>query len=178
MRAVKNKTREVNLLQNKSVLLIGQSPIDRSVIGDDGQFKKLTSFEHEIKKIINERKTYFKPHPYYKEDDEAVKDMFNAEVLFEDSIYDLLSNPCIDTVISLSSSVGYEAFYFKKENFFLIDPIVYDTVIHTKDFIQPAFWAKVLQFDTVSAQGLPSIRHAPNMLRIGVGFWGYDLRGN
>jgi len=116
--------RRIDIPKN-TALICGQIPVDRSLITKEAKIAKLKDYEKEIKDIVSKHDmTIFKPHP---DDWERVENTdymlglkcipFTKERFGNYDIYDLLSEPNIKKVFSISSSVSHEAQYFEKEAF-------------------------------------------------------------
>ncbi len=164
-----------------SVLVVGQTPYDRSLI-QNGVLMSLPMVWREFKKIAsNSSAVLYKPHPLDSlHNDEITKDYFGLfkGVTRADSIpiYRLLSEPNIKAVIGMSSSVLCEATYFGKESFPLMDCWWKTLVpIHGKHFLSTEFWSRLLKPITEVKPGTKDTLHSPNLLRrTSGGWWGYQ----
>jgi hypothetical protein len=99
----------------KGPLIIGQSRYDRSVIVN-GRFVDYRDFRNDLRSLLSGKKILFKPHPY-DENEFGVSDLVDDKEkisVVKDNIYRLLTMDPIQTIVTVSSSVGYEAVFFGK----------------------------------------------------------------
>lgn len=156
-----------------SVLLVGQSPNDRSVILGD----KFVSLRDYVPQIIEHIKDFkivlLKPHPYHQVD-------FDLPISFEDirtlNIYKILTEPRVTTIISLSSSVLTEAKYFNKNIIRLIgsDPTL---PVSTDTLLNPLFWKTVLSpiIETLNPPTINTQASRDLTRKIVQSYWGMDF---
>jgi hypothetical protein len=171
------KTIKKNNIKENSLLLIGQTQMDK-VIFDGTKYLTLLDYIEDIKNIAKDYDgLYFKPHPYAKNTKKiynTLKKEFKNITLVYDNVYHLLSNDNIKHIVALNSSVLYEAKYFKKEVTFLYKPYFdfknSDIGIYG-DYFSSSFWSDIL--DTKDTNIL--LPFVPNRLRKSINdFWGYN----
>ena len=143
-----------SILSN-SVLFVGQTSMDISVKSGE-LFLNIINYKEHIEDIAkNYSKIYYVPHPlenipgYIKEYIDSVD---YIEILYDVPTYYLLSSYKIKKVISISSSVLYEAQFFNKEIEYLYKPLYLideeysiDTFISIyNDYFNAFFWSDIL----------------------------------
>lgn len=101
----------INLCKTEYDLIIGQTDIDRSLIDSHGNLTKLDDF---VNRIDFNRNIIFKPHPLDLNNIPNFVHERNIPVLIGVDTYSMLSDPLLNKVISISSSVTYECEYFNK----------------------------------------------------------------
>lgn len=112
---------EYELMKNTAVIF-GQTPYDASVL-DDGKFKNLYDFRHEIKQLVsNSNDVLIVPHPLLSDYAPifALIEYLGKGKICNFNSYSLLSSSKVSKVITLSSSLGVEAKYFGKESHMLL----------------------------------------------------------
>lgn len=97
-------------------LIIGQTAEDRSLIRNCN-FAKLTDFKNRLEGLQD---TFFRPHPLTPNYQVNEMHKLGFDVLTEPT-YELLASGRFNKVITISSSVGYEAKYFGVESEFLFE---------------------------------------------------------
>ena len=145
-----------DLLEDNSVLFIGQTLTDKSV-EKDGVFLNIEHFENEIKELAKEySKVYYIPHPYLYKNCKAhleyVKKNPNIQLLNDVSTYSVLASDKIKKVIGISTSMLYEAQYFDKEVQYFFKPLFnidvpfeqHSYISIFEDYWNPKFWADIL----------------------------------
>lgn len=171
------KNVKTNKIKQNSLLLIGQTPMDKTVF-DGTKHLLLTDFIDDIKQLAqNYDYIYFKPHPYAKNTNKLLnklKENIKNITITYDNIYHLLSNDNIKHIAGLNSSVLYEAKYFQKEVTFLYKPYFdfnsNDIGIYG-NYFDSSFWSEVLQTEDKKI----SIPFSSNRLRKSLNdFWGYN----
>lgn len=169
---------KLNLVDN-SLLLVGQLFEDRSVI-KDGKFLTLLDYKERLKelsKIYN--KIYFQKHPlmssqnfqlYFNE----FKEISNIEYLENINTYELLSRNEIKKVVSISSSVLYEAKFFSKEiEYFYKSVIDENYIMIYKDYFKTSFWMDILSVNNKHID--VELLNYDNFFRHKLcAFWGYQ----
>lgn len=176
-------------IEPNSLLFTGQTNVDKSLYYS-GNVMSIFDFESELQKYANEySKIYYKPHPY-NNDLHKVYDFlkqFNCVEITNENFYKLCSDENISAVCSITSGTLYEAKYFSKRSLFLGKPYLYfdydkncnysesTTLSIYNEFLDPAFWADVLQ-DIISVKkDVKSIilPHRSNEIRVAFGdYWG------
>ena len=171
------------LVDNNSIVFVGQTPKDASLVNDKGEF---ITVEHlNIDEVFKNKDIYYIAHPYAKEhakiEFSKLKKYCNKIELLEDAnIYNLMSSHNDLEFISISSGVIQEAQYFDKKCQFLYKPICPIDEnkgyiqIHFRNIIEPIFWYKILKPKTNKPKltKLPNLQ--PNMLRsLHNAWWGY-----
>lgn len=152
---IENNLFNDNKILDNSVLFIGQTSIDVSV-KKDNEFLNITYYKDYIEKLSkNYSKIYYCPHPSQPNIEEVNKYIDSKdyiELINDIPTYFLLTSNKIKKVISISSSVLYEAKYLGKEieylykSLFRIDE---DFSINTfisinNDYFNPYFWSDIL----------------------------------
>jgi len=138
-------------LEDNSLLVVGQLFKDKAIM-KDGIFLNLINYKKEIQNLSKRyTKLYFLKHPLMSEGEfkiilEEFENIENFEYLKNVNIYSLLSKVEVKKVISLSSSVLYEAKYFNKDIEYLFKPVIDDSYINIfKEFYKNSFWADILE---------------------------------
>ena len=149
-----NLFNDYKILDN-SVLFIGQTSIDVSV-KKGNEFLSILNFKDYIEKLSNDySKIYYCPHPLEKdilEVNEYINSIDYVELINDIPTYFLLTSNKIKKVISISSSVLYEAKYSGKDVEYLYKPLFRideDFSINTfisinNDYFNPHFWSDIL----------------------------------
>ena len=160
-----------------SLLIIGQTPIDKSVYFDS-EFKSLMSYEKNLKRICKEYdKIYYKPHPHLsdaKVDDWVINET-NAKIVKSNlSLYDLLACSNLRGIVGISSSSLYEAKYFNKKVYFLEERVInFSKPISLQSLFNfPNLWVKSL-IDGASIES-PRIFVEKNTCRDHYDYWSYE----
>lgn len=144
-------------LSNNCCVFIGQTFQDKSV-EKNGVFLNITHFEKELDELSKQySKIYYVPHPSVANArNETIEQFLKThpyiEVLKNIPTYVLLSSPKVKEVIGISSSVLYEAKYFKKKIRYLYQPLFdidsafgLNTFISVyNNYLNPDFWCTVL----------------------------------
>lgn len=176
LKATYLKTVKKDNIKDNSLLLVGQTHQDK-VIFDGENYLSLVDYIENIKELSKSYShIYFKPHPYSKNNKaifKALKKEFSNITMIYDNIYYLLSNDKIKHIVSINSSVLYEAKYFKKETTFLYKPYFdfnsTDIGIYGSYF-NSSFWSDILNTDDKNI----SLGFLPSRLRKSLNdFWGY-----
>lgn len=110
-----------NLQLDSSILLVGQTGIDRSLVRD-GSVLDLTDFVPELTGLLlREKRLAFKPHPYNPADFGLFASgvPFRRVQIVKANAYALLAHDGLKEVIGVSSSLVAEAPYFDKQATFL-----------------------------------------------------------
>lgn len=152
---IENNLFNDNKILDNSVLFIGQTSIDVSV-KKDNEFLNITYYKDYIEKLSkNYSKIYYCPHPSQPNIEEVNKYIDSKdyiELINDIPTYFLLTSNKIKKVISISSSVLYEAKYLGKEIEYLYKPLFRideDFSINTfisinNDYFNPYFWSDIL----------------------------------
>lgn len=167
------------IIAPNSLLLIGQTEVDR-VVFDGEKYLSLLDRIDEIREIASDYEhVYFKPHPYAKNNHNLLRKLRKAlgEVRSaHDNIYHLLGNDGVKHVAALNSSVLYEAAFFNKETTFLFNPTFTDkqTGIYG-DYLGGAFWSDILSPVLSTAPSSMILPFQPSRIRKTLNdFWGYN----
>jgi len=159
-------------LTQPTVLLVGQTLIDRSVIGDS-KFLSLLDFTPQIQALCHHHHTIFKPHPHEN------NLLLNYPIVSDINIYKLLSDENLKTVVAVSSSVLDEAGYFGKQAIALKDTKYYEKKKHisTENFINPIFWENILRLVIKTESPAPIKLNCPRNFarKIFRAYWGMDF---
>lgn len=164
-------------LPKGSVVVFGQTDIDRSLI-QDGKILKLKDFEKELSEIKEKNKyCFFKKHPASSNQAlTAWMQNLGYEVI-DQNVYELLSHPNLKEVIGISSSVLHEAKWFgKPARFFKREYAIQHAPVLPSVFLSRQFWAEILK---PSPKKLPyQERHiwSQNKIRKTCNAWqGYEI---
>lgn len=171
-----------------SVLFVGQTLKDMSV-EDNGKFLSVLDYEDYLQNLCRQyRRVYYLPHPRLEKKkifQKYLNKFKNVEILNSTNVYTLLSNPNIDKVVGISSSVLYEAKFFGKDVEYLLHPLyeideefAFNTYISIyNDFYKPSFWKGALKnfFETKKVFCDENFfKHSKNKLRdIKDLYWAY-----
>jgi hypothetical protein len=175
-------------IQTGSALFIGQTAHDASIVRN-GEMISPHNCINELQTLAERYPDMLiSPHPL-----ERITTMVNllrllkCGTLVNQNSYSLLSHESIDTVITLSSSLGVEARFFGKNAIFLLGeplrpggPLVSgDASVHAVGhcILSTAFWAQLLGFadpEKTAAPGNNNLFKAPNLFRSLFGGWAYD----
>lgn len=166
-------------LPERSLLVVGQTPVDKSILGPRG-FGTLGEYEAELEALMRDHvQCYFAPHPKAARLEPTIARLVAAKrlTIARDPAYLLLADPGVAHVAALSSSLVEEARYFGKETTWLMEPPVdWQSVTAVfQDFAFPHFWAEIL---ADVAETVPHTRAGylspKNKLRDALSFdWGY-----
>ncbi|MDR1941596.1 MAG: alpha-2,8-polysialyltransferase family protein [Endomicrobium sp.] len=154
-RIIRDKTFNDSFLEDNSAVFIAQTYKDKSV-EKDKKFLNILDYKDEIENLSKKyNKIYYIAHPLCPINDE-IKDYINAKryliELTDFPTYFLLASNKIKEVISISSSVLYEAQFFNKKINYLYKPLFnidgefgLNTFISVyNDYFNPSFWSSVL----------------------------------
>lgn len=148
-------TKQANLLRAKyarkdqipipenTALIVGQTPIDRSLINKNGKVLTMNDYEDNIRQIVDKYDlVVFRPHPNDWEKKKNTSLMLKLGCSRSDdfyTVYDYLSEPKISHVYSISSSVLTEAEYFEKKI------TAFDNNYRNRIFFSyvPVFWKEI-----------------------------------
>ncbi len=181
-------------LADDSLLFLGQTSVDRSLIGG-GRLLGLSDFREEFEALCSEHeKVYFKRHPMAKDDARDIdylQSVANVE-LIEDNAYELLSRDEITRVGGISSGALYEARYFGKRVEYLLAPtrafagegsdLTYGGEKYVSIFghyFDPSFWSQVLS-PAVPTRRTAELRLSERINRLRDAFnlyWAYPRPG-
>lgn len=173
-----------------SVLYAAQTMIDRSMIVG-GVFLHPEDVGELTASAVSNRPVIYKDHPFEKTPiiRRKIEAQCSSFSTTGENIYRLLCSPNIETVVSVSSSVGHEAIFFDKTANYIKslstpvryadDPLDmgYSSVFDA--FLGDVFWSDVLA--PIMGKNMPSmlncdVPYRPNFLRNSIGvYWGYDL---
>jgi hypothetical protein len=157
-----------------SVLVIGQTRNDRSVI-HDGRYQWIGDYSETIKDMTGCGEIYYKEHPYHK-DAREVCGLLGAHDVSQFNIYRLLATDQLSCVMGLSSSVLHEAEYFGKLTHAFLPLHKGVITVSAMDFLSIYFWSQVLSQVTPCNDDYYKVNYRDGMLRIGLGtYWSYDL---
>ena len=165
-------------IKNNSLLIIGQTPNDKSIYFD-GKFKSLLDYLDELDDLCeNHKNIYYRPHPNltnHEIDKEIIK-RYNASLLSLENYYDIISNDNIKTVCGISSSSLHEGKYFGKEIIFLEERIkVFSKPIALKSLLECSeFWFEKLLSMKCASKPTIDFLLFNNMCRSYYGAWSYE----
>lgn len=110
----------------RSCVFFGQTPNDKT-LRKPGGFLNAGDYTRDLRCVAATfPRLYYSRHPLNKSDDEfrILKGNFRDIVRTEANAYRLLSSDAVDLVLTISSSVGAEAYYFGKNVLYLDKPSV------------------------------------------------------
>lgn len=185
-----NKLIQDDDIKENSVLFIGQTLKDKSV-EKNGKFLNVTDFTDKINELAKQyNAVYYLPHPYMNRNRHIIYNYIkrnpNIKLIKNRSTYGLLASDKVKKVVGISTSVLYEAQYFRKEIEYLYKPLFNIDVpfeehsyvsIH-EDYWNPKFWADILSPVCDVKNNIKDINYfkgANNKLRnIRDLYWGYS----
>lgn len=170
-----------------SLIFIGQSPNDASLISPNGCYLRISDFTEKLQKLGVGKNIIYKPHPYA--GDFSVKEKEVLEGIFHKNIeychqnaYQLLSSHENFELVGISSGLLQESSWFGKKAHMLSQPFIPLTQsdkpksneylqIHFHQMISPGFWHSFLD----PRRPLPRINNLPfltnNLARETIGLW-------
>lgn len=149
-----HKLKDIPLEEN-SVLFVGQTFQDKSIL-KDGIYLNILNYQEKLAELSKQyKKIYYAPHPLVANNPEVeayIAQTPYIEKLENISTYFLLTAPEIKKVIGISSSLLYEAQFFGKEVEYLYQPLFdidasfgQNTFISIyNDYFNPYFWSDIL----------------------------------
>ena len=165
-------------LKKNSCLFVGQSLKDRSVF-DGEKFLSILDFKERLKELARKYSAiYYVPHPYAEYDESIEKYLEHADYIYKISdvpTYHLLASDNIRKVVSLSSSVLYEAEFFGKEIEYLFRPL-FDIdsdfgenafISIYRDYFCPSFWEDICStvLETIPSPKMNFCGESANFIR-------------
>lgn len=149
----RNIWQKLENLEKNSVLFIGQTMRDKST-DKNGTFLNILHFKNRMEELSKEySKIYYLAHPYAVPNQEIETYIKETPYIKKMNIptYHILTSEQISKVVSVSSSVLYEAQFFKKEIEYLYKPLHNidgrfedDTWISIyQDYFNPIFWKDI-----------------------------------
>ncbi|MBU1235853.1 MAG: glycosyltransferase [Gammaproteobacteria bacterium] len=161
-----------------SLLILGQTPIDKSV-WFDGTFKGLNDYVEQIDQLAKDHaRVYYRPHPNLTNPvlDEEICCRYGATVVADRDIYGLLCSGNFATVCAISSSVIAEAPWFGLCGELLETrakrfgpPISYSRLLNAH-----GFWSSGLLEGECGSDTWAIVDAVPaNFLRNAFEYWGY-----
>ena len=171
-----NKDNHIQSNEGK-LLILGQSPYDKSVWYDN-EFKNLTHYIEQIDGLISQcKEVFYRPHPYLtdKKIDEIITKKYDLSILNSPDYYSsLLINRFTLTCSISSSSVfesrsfGLEGIYLEKRKKDYGPAISYSELLSDKDFWYTCFLKRdiknVIQHAIITDKGI---------VRETYGYWSY-----
>ena len=150
-----NTWNKIDLLINpESLLIIGQSSKDQSIV-DNGKFLSLLDYKDKIISEVKKFKySYYLPHiydPIINNELKTFLDENNIKIITY-NVYHLLASINILKIIAISSSVIYEARIFDKNAEYLFKPLfniddnefdINNAISHYKEIFSSAFWSDI-----------------------------------
>lgn len=171
------------LPKKSNLLIIGQTPFDKSVWFDN-QFKTILNYQDKLNDISSKfDKIFYKPHPYLSnnETDRIIVDKYNAEYCTESNIYKFFSSGMISAITGISSSCLHEAPYFNIKSTFLEEriknfgkPIRYSSLMNDHLF----WFDNFLHIKNQNKKNNFDVQITPNYLRDIFGYWAYPSMQN
>lgn len=155
VQAYKGWRRVETQLPHNSAVFIGQMLNDKSV-NQNGRFLSVMDYQKQFEQMVAQHDhVFYSRHPYLKSGDEHILKYlkrFPNVTLTDLPAYEMLANPNIKTVMSVSSSVLEEAKYFKKRVIRLYQPVIklsneckldcYASIYQA--FVYGHFWSNIL----------------------------------
>ena len=147
-------TQKFKNLKENSVLFVGQTMRDKST-DRDGTFLNILHFKKRMEELSKDySKIYYLAHPYASKNQEIenyIEDTLYIKKITDIATYQMLALEKIKKVVSISSSVLYEAQFFKKEVEYLYKPLHNidgkfedDTWVSIyQDYFNPIFWKDI-----------------------------------
>ena len=157
IRTLYNRSYEDDEYIKNSLLILGQTEIDLSLI-KDGKIASLYDFKDTLMSLANRyNHIYYKPHPYCNpnsKNERYIRSLSGIE-LISDNFYKMISSENIEAVAALSSGCLKEAPYFGKKVHTLLHPYINyykgegdiskdDFIICKSEYFSPTFWADIL----------------------------------
>ncbi|MCS7231849.1 MAG: hypothetical protein RMJ67_06905 [Elusimicrobiota bacterium] len=166
-----------------SLIYIGQTAYDASLVSINGNFVRVAEFSDKIRELGKGKYLFYKPHPnaesFAKHEKEELERILGKSIkVCYENIYTLLGSDDNIELIGISSGSLQEAKYFNKNAYILYKPICdleKYVQVRFNDFISPIFWYDILKPDCSPPHftKLPSIRE--NHLRfLHNVWWGYS----
>lgn len=191
--AVNEFTKKLRIKEN-SCIFFAQTNVDCSLMKDDKILNFFDFKDEFLKDIEPYEHTYFKLHPYAKNQEviDFIKTLDNVTILYGNEInfYDLISSDNIKKCFAISSGSLYEARYFGKEvKYYHKQPFMFvtdypdgnypiaDTFVPIyKTFWQPGFWADILSDFFEPKKDIPVVteNYSNKLRRILKMTWGYN----
>lgn len=110
-----------------NIVFVGQTKNDASLIGSDGNFLCVDDFKNEIIEICNNKKVYYKPHPYeskYMDEVNKLCKILGREIIIiNEDMYSILGANNDLVLVAISSGVTQEASFFNKKSYCLYIPV-------------------------------------------------------
>lgn len=167
-------------LPDNTAIIVGQSPMDRSLIVNGRLVEPHNDFNEEVRKVCAAHPyVLFKPHPNAGMAT-CPEHLLRLGVagLTNLNIYALLSHSNVSTFYGVSSSVLHECDYFGKKAVFWIEkPKAARQTLYVRDFMSVEFWRDILfklgaQVKPAPKLTLPFIES--RIRRSCMSWWGYD----
>lgn len=150
---------------DNSIIIVGQTPFDSSLLRNDGTFLRFDDFSEKIKKICyRKNKILYKHHPkapfhspgFIENEKNSLEQILEREVFpTSQNAYQIISSDENMELVGISSGLLQEAKYFKKPAHILyksLVPLHNNKNNHTDEyqqiffstFISPYFWRTIL----------------------------------
>jgi hypothetical protein len=167
-----------NDIKPNSLLIIGQTPIDKSLYYDN-KFKSLLDYLEQLDLLTKKYNyIYYRPHPYLSDEkvDKEIISRYNATLLAEKSYYELISCNNLTAVCGISSSSLYEAKYFDKDVFFLENKVSHFSLPISMNSLMKneKFWSSILDIDEKSLHNKLDLNIPQNSCRDLYSYWSYE----
>jgi len=142
-------------LPENTALFVGQTLQDKAVC-DRGHMLNALDYKETLDVLASQHsKLLFSRHPYVRFGDEEILDYIEKHPKIEltrHPAYHLIAHPNVKKVVTISSSVAYEAKYYGKDAEFLFRPVInlepefgqnnYISIF--QDLVSPKFWSTIL----------------------------------
>lgn len=178
-----------NSRESERLVFVGQTGTDASLLTADGRILDARFYAEEIRNATSSLPLAYKPHPYAgsfaRREKRVLEDIVGYRVpRVGSNIYTVLASEPRSSILTISSGVGQEAKYFRRQASILHHPVceVHTTdgpippgahqQIHFSDFCSPRFWERVLSGE---GEAIAGARFEANEFRHAFGkWWGYD----
>lgn len=144
------RRRALKDIKKGSAAFFGQTANDKTLRKLGGGYLSLSDYKSELKTILgNFENIYYSKHPLRRDDDEfnLLKELVPKVTNIDCNGYQLLANDNINLVLTISSSIGIESYYFKKNTIFLkgltVD-IKNGGISLGTDLFDPVIWKEIL----------------------------------
>lgn len=174
---VKKSYRAENL--ESSLVFIGQTPNDASLLSSDNNFLRCSAFSDQLGALVKEKRFLYKIHPlagdFFRDEISTLKEIIGqSPKICHLNTYQILSSQEKIELVGISSGVLQEAAWFNKIAHTLFQPYVplldfteainlkkYQQ-IHFQTFLSPAFWHQVLapEIPAPRLAALPTLAHS------------------
>lgn len=168
-----------------SVLFIGQTRRDASLIAEDGRTLTIGDFRQQIVDAGEGRRFCYKPHPYdsrfAREEHRHLEKLLRSKVpVVNDNIYQLMASTVDFDLMTISSGTSQEAPYFHRTGRTLYRHIcnpysMGSSQVGLLDLCSPELWALLFGLDASNFGSRALPRVSENLMRrLHDAWWGYS----